>query len=297
MFSSLQYVVCLVCVSASASATPVAENAQRFFEKPFVLAAHRGGRTLWPENTLLAFTKAAERWPDVLLESDAHLTTDGHVVLLHDGSVDRTTDGEGAVSQMSLAEVKALDAGYKFTPDGGATFPFRGQGLTIPTFEEVLEALPDTRFLVEFKPGSKTVEPMLALLKRLDAFHRVILASFVPGVMTRVRELEPRALTCFGVESGMNMIKVLREGDWAAYQPPDFLLAIDRDMMNRFNITPEVITALHAKGVPVQLHTINRREEMVELLDMGVDSILTDQPDLLSEVLAERAARVAQSQK
>ena len=99
------------------------------FAKPMLLGAHRGGRALWPENTVVAFRACAERWPDILLEGDLHLTADGHVVVLHDATVDRTTDGAGPVAGMTLEQVKQLDAGYRFTPDDGATFPWRGKGV------------------------------------------------------------------------------------------------------------------------------------------------------------------------
>lgn len=266
-------------------------RAQRFFEKPITLGAHRGGAALWPENTVYAFTQAAARWPDVLLESDARLTADGHVVLIHDGTVDRTTDGTGLVERMTLAEIKALDAGYRFTLDGGTTFSHRGQGITVPTLAEALDALPDLRFLIELKPGADLAKAVLDVLRKAHALDRVVLASFMPGLMGRIRQLGPCALTCFDLSSGRRMLDALRGGDWDAYEPTDVMLAIDLGIMNRFGITPEEIRVFHAKGIRVLLHTINRRNEMHELLDMGVDGFLTDKPDVLAEVLEERAAK------
>ena len=98
---------------------------------PLVIA-HQGGDGLWPGNTLFAYQNAAKLGVDVL-EMDIHITKDGKLVLMHDETVDRTTDGTGEIESMTLAELKQLDAGYSWTPDEGKTFPFRGQGITMTT--------------------------------------------------------------------------------------------------------------------------------------------------------------------
>ncbi len=104
--------------------------------------AHRGASARAPENTLEAFRLAAEDGAGGL-ETDVHVTRDGHVVAIHDDSVDRTTDGSGLVRETTLAELQSLDAGYRFTPDGGATFPYRGKGVRVPELREVLLGFPD----------------------------------------------------------------------------------------------------------------------------------------------------------
>ncbi|MDQ1257448.1 MAG: glycerophosphoryl diester phosphodiesterase [Candidatus Hydrogenedentes bacterium] len=262
-----------------------------YFAKPITLGAHRGGRDLWPENTLLAYQKAAERWPDAVLEGDVTLSSDGEVVMMHDGTVDRTTDGTGSIHTKTLAELKQLDAGYRFTPDGGKTFPYRGQGVTVPKLAEAIAALPNFRFLIELKPGVDMTEKVVNVIREANAFDRVILASFVPGAMDYARQIDPHTLTCFDLTTGMDLVAALHGGDWEAYQPKDALLAIDRDMMRYYEVVPEDFVKLRAKDIRVQLHTINSRDEMRELLDMGIDGILTDCPDVLAEVIAERAAK------
>ena len=102
-----------------------------------MLVAHRGGSLLAPENTMAAFSSATDDWWADMLEMDVRLTRDGHVVVIHDDSVDRTTDGSGKVSEMTLEEIKDLDAGYRFRDLVGG-FPFKGKGVTVPTLEEVL---------------------------------------------------------------------------------------------------------------------------------------------------------------
>lgn len=250
------------------------------------LCAHRGGRDLWPENTLLAQAACLRKYPGTLIEGDARLTADGHIVLLHDADVDRTTNGNGPLARMTLVEAQALDAGYRFTPDDGKTFPFRGVGARIPTFEESLTTFPEALFLIELKHGGPLPEAMIALLRRLHATDRVILAAFTEEILRPVHEEAPEIPTCFTFGSGAQLLQALRGGDWAAYRPRDLLLAIPEEVEAEVGLKAEEIRAVQEKGVLIQVHTINGRDEMRRLLDLGVDSIITDNPDALHEVMA-----------
>jgi glycerophosphoryl diester phosphodiesterase len=116
---------------------------------PLVIA-HQGGDDVRPGDTLLAFQHAVDIGADVL-EMDAHITKDGHTVLMHDERVDRTTDGTGLIEEMSLEELKQLDAAYKWTPDNGETYPYRGQDVTAPTLEELFQKFPQMRYVIEIK--------------------------------------------------------------------------------------------------------------------------------------------------
>ena len=111
----------------------------QFDQRPLVMA-HQGGKGLRPENTLSAFEHAVALGVDVL-EMDIHTTADGAPVVMHDETVDDTTDGTGPLLSFTSAELKELDAGYDWTPDDGQTFPYRGQGITVPTLEEVFVQL------------------------------------------------------------------------------------------------------------------------------------------------------------
>ena len=124
------------------------------------MIAHQGGDGLWPGNTLYAFEQAAALGVDVL-EMDLHITKDGVLVINHDETVDRTTDGTGTIEDMTLAELKALDAGYDWSKDGGQTFPYRGMGLTIPTLEEIFQTFPEYHMTIEIK---KTTGSMAATI-------------------------------------------------------------------------------------------------------------------------------------
>ena len=115
-----------------------------------IVIGHRGAAAEAPENTLSSFTRALSAGADAL-ELDVRVTADGVPVVIHDPTLDRTTDRAGAVASLSVQEVRAADAGARFTPDGGASLPFRGQGVTVPTLAEVLQRFPGTPLVVELK--------------------------------------------------------------------------------------------------------------------------------------------------
>jgi glycerophosphoryl diester phosphodiesterase len=277
------------CVSGAEPVAPTSTSTptRPFFQKPWALGSHRGGRGLWPENTLLAFKTTAERWPDAVIETDARLTADGQVVLLHDDTLDRTTDGKGPLSKLTLAEVRKLDAGYPFTRDGGKTFPYRGRGVTIPTLAEALKAASRSRFEIELKPVDGVADAVVEVIRAAKAEDRVLLASFDPRLAARARKLAPRIACCYQVLDGMRLLDQLRRGDWTAYQPTAEVLSMTSNMPRQFKITPDELRAIRAKGIQIQIHTINTRRSMKELLERGYDSILSDRPDLLAEAVAE----------
>ena len=198
---------------------------------------------------------------------DVHTTADGHVVCLHDETVDRTTDGTGAVHGLTLAEVRALDAGYRFANDGGETFPYRGQGITIPTLEEVLAAHPTAWLSIEIKQTEPDiVADVIAVLDANDAASRVVLVSFDDDVVAAVRAMRPDIVT--GMSAGeMSVFAFLRPGQEATYVPPTTIAQLPHAL-----VTPEVI----------------ERATMESLLDLGVHGIMTDDPALLADVLATR---------
>ena len=153
---------------------------------PLVIA-HRGGAGLWPENTLHAFKQAQLLGVDVI-EMDVRSTSDGVLVVLHDATVERTTDGKGRVGEMTLAELSRLDAGYKWSSDGGKTFPFRGQGIVVPTLQEVFTALPEMRFNIEPKQDAPSMaQPLCRLIREHRMADKVMLGSFSSTVLEEFR--------------------------------------------------------------------------------------------------------------
>ncbi|MHB0948935.1 MAG: glycerophosphodiester phosphodiesterase family protein [Gemmatimonadaceae bacterium] len=148
-----------------------------------LVIAHRGNSAYFPENTLPAFTSAVELGVDAL-EFDLRITRDGVAVVHHDATLDRTTTGTGPLAARTLAELKTLDAGARFTRNG--TNPYAGQAITIPTFEEVLEAFPITPFIIELKVPEVAAETR-RLLEKHHATGRVIVDSFAPGALDPLR--------------------------------------------------------------------------------------------------------------
>ncbi len=154
-------------------------------ERPLVIG-HRGASSEAPENTLEAFARALELGADAL-ELDVRLSADGEVVVLHDPTLQRTTSASGSVSAMTVEELRSVDAGYNFTPDGGRTFPFRERGVYVPTLEEVLERFPDTPLLVEVKTPD-AMRPLERLVRHHGAEGRVVPASAHHDALVAFRE-------------------------------------------------------------------------------------------------------------
>ena len=254
-----------------------------------LLIAHRGGAGLAPENTLAAFRSAAQDWAADMVELDVRATRDGVCVVIHDETVDRTTNGRGAVAAQDLGELQALDAGYHFSPDGGRTFPFRGRGVRVPTFDEVLAALPRTmRFTVEVKIGS--AQPGLAeAIRRHRAEDRVIIAGMHDADRTLFRDYGGTLSA-----SGRQLSRF-----WAAHRCylgslvplRAQVVQMCETWQGRRLLTPRLVRDLGRRGIPVHVWTVNEEADMHRLLDWGVDGLLSDFPDRLARVLHERVRR------
>ena len=252
--------------------------------------AHRGGALLRPENTMLAFEHGASFGADAL-ELDLQLTRDGHLVVIHDFRVERTTDGTGPVASFTLDELRRLDAGFRFTLDGGASFPYRGQGIQIPTLREVFERFPNLRVNMDLKESTPEREERLwRLLQEMDAVERVMIGSFEYAPMLRFRALTGgrvatgatrREIAAFLMSYHARRLARLRL-PFDALQVPE--------TQRRFRIvTPGMIAAAHRLDLDVHLWTIDRASDMRRLLIWGVDGVMSDRPDLLAQVLAEYA--------
>jgi glycerophosphoryl diester phosphodiesterase len=251
--------------------------------------AHRGGALLRPENTLLAFEHGASFGADAL-ELDLQLTRDGELVVTHDFVVDRTTDGTGPVAGYTLDELRRLDAGYRFTTDGGKTFPYRGQGLTIPTLRAVFERFPTLRINMDLKESTPEREERLwRLLQEMDAVERVMIGSFEYAPMQRFR-----ALTDGRVATGATRREI--GGFLASYhtrrigrlRPAYDALQVPETQRAFRIVTPGMIAAAHRLDLDVHVWTIDAPSDMRRLLMWGVDGVMSDRPDLLAQALAER---------
>ncbi|MGD0834803.1 MAG: glycerophosphodiester phosphodiesterase [Candidatus Dormibacteria bacterium] len=246
--------------------------------------AHRGGGGEHPENTMAAFA-AAVALGCTHVETDVQLTRDRVLVAFHDDSLDRVTDGHGRIADLTLAEVRHADAGYRFSP-AGAGFPFRGRGLTVPTFEELLTAWPQLRVNVDAK-SEATVAPLAALIERLGATERVCAASFSDRRLRRFRRLSGGRV-CTSMGSGA--IARARLASLAGRMPAVGADCVQVPLAHRGIriVDRRFVAAAHRGGLPVHVWTVDDEATMERLVDLGVDGIMTDRPSLLREVLRRR---------
>jgi glycerophosphoryl diester phosphodiesterase len=252
-----------------------------------LLFAHRGGAKLAPENTLEAFEHAVDEWGADILEMDVRRTKDGALVVIHDHTVDRTTDGSGVVEEMTLAQVQALDAGYRFVDlDGRASF--RGRGVRIPLFEEVLLRLPGARLNVDAKsPGSTAT--LIDTVRRAKAERRVLLASILEeGRAARFGYQGPTSAT----RRQLRLFHYLHRLPWGAgYTPSTDALQVPYEWEGTRVTTPRLLREAHRRNLPVHVWTVDDPALMRTLVEWGVDGIQTDRPDVLSRVLHETVGR------
>ncbi len=257
---------------------------QQVYHYKTKVAAHRGGKALFPENTLYAYQQTVSRWRNCLLEGDIQITADNIAVLMHDTTVDRTTNGTGPIKEKTLSEIKALDAGYKFTTDGGQTFPLRGKGITVPTLDEVLEAFPDHIFLFEIKPLIENVFPITEPIIKKQRQGQVYLASVHPQVIEKIRKEYPEIKTCFTISDSFGFLSALRSETWSSYTPPAQMLAMNEKMESSFNITEDEMKKIKQKGIQILVFTINNPENIRRYVPSQVDWILSDYPDRVAGI-------------
>lgn len=254
---------------------------------PLVIA-HQGGAGLWPGNTMHAFRGAAELGVDVI-EMDLQSTADAQLVLMHDRTVDRTTDGSGAVGALTLDELRKLDAGYDWTPDGGRTFPFRGRGLRVPTLGEVLDAFPDRRLNIEIKG----VEPPLVKtfcdeLRARRVTDNALVASFGGTAIAEFRAHCPEVATSASTAEVIRFLSLQKISFGDAYTPQAQALQVPARSAAIEVLTADFVGAAHRRGLQVHAWTINDEAEMRRLIGLGLDGVITDFPDRLLAVLGRK---------
>lgn len=252
-----------------------------------LLIAHRGGSGLAPENTIYAFRRALQWWRADLLEIDVQPTRDGDAVVIHDPTVDRTTDGRGAVAGMTVRELGELDAGYRFSPDG-STFPLRGAGVRISTLREVLEAFPGARVNVEIK-DARAQEPVWETVRALGAEQRVLIAA--GDRRNRARFASYTGPTSAASQEMYAFFALHKLGLGRFYRPTVDAWQMPVRHGGRQVLGPRWVKEAHAKNVAVHVWTIDEVADMRRLLSWGVDGIISDRPDRLARVLHEVAGR------
>jgi glycerophosphoryl diester phosphodiesterase len=269
-------------IAAALLARPAPAHAFFAAERPGVqVIAHRGGAGLRPEETFEAFAHAAGLGAD-MFDLDVRATADGAIVCLHDPTVDRTTDGQGPVAALRVDELRKLDAGYRWTDDGGKTYPYRGKGVQVPTLEEVFKRHPRMRVVVEMKVRTAEFARSLCKLTRgAGMSQRALVASFDYGTLDAFRQACPEVATSMSLREAQVFfgLSVLRLS--AAYSPDAVALQVPERFSGVEVLTPVLVRAAKNRNLRVHAWTINDEEAMRRLVREGVDGIMTDRPDRL----------------
>jgi len=235
--------------------------------------AHRGSSAEAPENTLAAFEAAVRGGADAL-ELDVRLAADGAPVVIHDATLDRTTDRSGPVGSQTLANLRSVDAGWKFTPDGGRTHPYRGRDAQIPTLGEVLWTFPRMPILVEIKEP-EAQEAVRRVLVQEGAAERCVVAAEDQEAI-RTFDEPPFVRGASGAEiSALYWAVVLgRRPPAARYR----FLSVPQRHRGLPVPTRRFIAAARASGCPVHVWTVDSADTARKLWRRGVAGVVTNVP-------------------
>ena len=252
--------------------------------KPRIIG-HRGAAGEAPENTLPSFERALADGATIV-ELDVRGTADGEVVVIHDATVNRTTNGRGRASRLTLAEIKRLDAGYWFSRDGGSTYPYRGRRIEIPTLAELFSSFPKIKAIVEIKQSNPPmVKRVIDVIRAAGKESDVLLATEEDEIMTGIRaglgESVPAMATGFCYGEVAAFVAWLERGGSETYQPPGHAMQLPCEFGGRTLVSATTLKAAHDLGVEMFVWTINDPAEMDRLLGLGVDGIITDYPGRL----------------
>jgi glycerophosphoryl diester phosphodiesterase len=295
-----------------ATAQPVAVVENPWTERRILNIAHQGGEIEAPSNTLYALKTAKDKGSDVL-EVDVHATADGELVVIHDDTVDRTTNGSGRVDSLTLEQVKSLDAAHWFVPDCGtchgqdeAAYALRGYAtgerrlngrmrayspndFTVPTLREVLETFPDDFVNIEIKATAPQTAPyeqdLAALLAEFGRTDDTIVVSFLDHAVEAFKVHAPDVHTATATGETALFWATAQGPLPGAPNPRYQALQVPIELNGIPVVTPEFVERAHANGLAVHVWTINDRAQMEALVALGVDGIMTDRPTLLEEVL------------
>ena len=250
----------------------------------FKKIAHRGASGEAPENTLPAFQLAFQKYRCDQVEMDIRLTKDHVPVVIHDATVDRTTNGKGPLNQYTLKEIQSLDAGFYFDPDGRKEFPYRGKNVRVSTLEEILTEFPDSGFCLEVKDRTGPApEKTIEVLSRVPHPSRLIIGSFSGRVARDLRKCCNQAYETFLTEDEIIRLFFLFRSGFQKVSVPALHASLPRAKYGIRLDGTGWIEFLHRQGVKVYYWTVNDPREMKELIRKGADGILTDYPDRLIE--------------
>lgn len=245
--------------------------------------AHRGSRRLWPENTWHAFDAAVGEFGYRYIETDIQVSSDGVVVVFHDDTLERTTNGVGKVADWSWEDLSRLDAAYHFSPDG-EHHPLRGAGIGIRRLDETFARYPDVRFNLDLK-ASGSEWPVAETITRARRRETVCVGTFSDRRLARFRRItKGSVVTAAGPREAIAIYAASRVGRTVG-SPADVYQLPHR--VRGVSVDEKLVDAVHEAGSHIHLWTVDDPADMRRFLDMGVDGIVTDRPDLLNDVVED----------
>jgi len=241
--------------------------------------AHRGGAKLAPENTMAAFANGLALGSDGL-ECDVHLSRDGIPVVIHDKTLERTTDAVGPVGARTAEELAQVDAGYHFTALDGS-FPFRHRGIGVPTLEAVLRSFATTRVIIEMKQGeSALARAVLDVVRQSKAVNRVCVGSFYRQGLEVIRAEEP-AMATSASESEARWTLYRSWCRWPLASAPVYCAFQVPEYAGRMRVvSPAFVEQAHRSGARVDVWVVDGTDDITRLFSWGVDGVITDRPDV-----------------
>lgn len=281
------------------TAEPVAEHPFARSVDDFTIIAHQGGNLERPDETLLALEYALAV-PSDILEFDIHLSKDHHLILMHDSRVDRTTDGQGAITDLTLDELKQFNAANWWPYHGPSDmdsresrssdeFPFRQHKLSIATLKEVFDRFPDVAMLIEIKSTNpKAIQLFGEMIEHYQRWDKVIVASFNTDTLNQFRSRYPQAATAATALEVTSFVLLSKLGLTAFYSPKANALQVPMQAEGIDIVTPRFVTAAHQRGMQVHVWTLNTKAEMQRAIEMGVDGIITDRPKMLRRLITDQ---------
>ena len=251
-----------------------------------VTIAHQGGNKIYPDESLLAFTNAINMGIQVI-EFDIHRTKDGIIVINHDQTIDRLTNGTGLIREMSWVELQQVDGAYNWSPDG-LTYPYRDKGIKILSLIEIMDAFPQQLYDIEIKQHDPPLEKDLCdLLRKYGvAADQAIVASFRDETLARFHDICPEVAISLPVNQGTVLYILSRVGlerllplDAVVAQLPTTFSTI----LGQLELDRRYIEAFAKGDRQVWVWTVNDSIEMKRLVKMGAHGIITDRPDILMD--------------
>jgi glycerophosphoryl diester phosphodiesterase len=265
-------------------ALPAANQPQSVaFYQPdaFSVIAHGNGRALMPGNTLEAGVHALAVGADIL-ELDIHLTADNHLVVRHDDIIDTTTNGAGVIAEMTLAAIQQYDVGFHEIDYPGLVGP---DGIVVPTLESLFQQLPESRFLIELKPeNTDAADRLCSLITQYALAKQVVVGSFHSSVLRYFRTTCPSVPTSLGQTEVISLLALSVLGLTHLYESPGVSVQLPWRYGGVTFLSASLVDILHRLNLKVEVWTVNDPAIMQVLINMGVDGVITDRPDILDQL-------------